>query len=248
VVRKSVSRDRLHQQVADQLIEQIVNGDPPAGELLPSEPQLKAQFGVSRTVMREALMLLESKGLISIEHGRGNRVLSRESWGIFDPGVIEAMKNAAGMTEILEDLLETRGMFEVEAAGLAAQRSSEDTGRLTECLDTMEEELDDPVAYFRHDVEFHARLLDATHNQVLNQLMEPVQSLLEAARREVVSIASRHSLEESLVGHRKIVAAVRAGDAEAARRAMLDHLKLSQYELGIVSKKMHAESAAGAEA
>ena len=242
VARKSVSRDRLHQQVADQLIEQIVNGDPPAGELLPSEPQLKAQFGVSRTVMREALMLLESKGLISIEHGRGNRVLPRASWSIFDPAVIRAIRDANGMTEIFEDLLETRRMFETEAAALAARRGTGEVDRLTTCVKAMETTLDDPVAYFRYDLEFHTLLLEAAHNQVLRQLMQPVEGLLEAARREVVSISSPKSLEASLDGHRKIVAAVRDGDAEAARAAMVDHLALTKYELGIVNERMHSNA------
>ncbi len=245
--RRSISRDRLHQQVAAQLIEQIVAGDPSAGELLPSEPQLKAQFGVSRTVMREALMLLESKGLIAIEHGRGNRVMPRESWSIFDPMVIRALGYGRGMIDIFEDLLETRRMFEVEAAGLAAQRGRNDLGALLAIIDAMEHALDDPTKYFRYDTEFHAALLKATRNQVLCQLMEPVQGLLEAARREVVSISSRQSLEESLDGHRRIVDAIRAGDVEGAKAAMRDHLMLTKSDLAAASRRIAAAEPGGAQ-
>lgn len=239
--RRPVSRNRLHQQIADQLVGDIVNGSPAAGELLPSEPRLTEQYGVSRTVMRQALMSVEAKGLISIEHGRGNRVLPRESWNIFDEGVIEALRNSTGVADILTDLLETRWMFEVEAAGLAAQRGSDETDRLTESVEEMATSLDDPASYFRHDVEFHARLLDAAHNQVLKQLMEPVKGLLEVARMEVVSISSREGREKSLEGHRLIVAAVQAGDPDAARQAMVDHLGLTKYELGLVQRRVQDE-------
>src|SRR5450830_287761 len=118
----ALDRPRLSTQIARSLVEKVVGGSYTADALLPTEFQVAQEYGVSRTVMREALKLVEAKGLISIEHGRGTRVLGRDKWNILDATVIEYMSGTNGVVHILEDLLETRWLIEVEAAALAAKR------------------------------------------------------------------------------------------------------------------------------
>jgi DNA-binding FadR family transcriptional regulator len=237
--RQTFSRDRLHQQVAHHLVQQLVSGEPPPGELLPSEQRLAENLGVSRTVIREALMMVSTKGLIEIEHGRGARVRRATEWNIFDPAVIEALQNTGGVGPILGNLLEVRRFIEVEAAALAAVRSDDGAPEALEKLvQEMELALKAPADYFRLDVAFHEQLFQAANNQVLVRLMEPVRDLLRAARMHVIAVSSPKSLRESLEGHRKILDAIRARDQDAARRAMTDHLRLAEAELKLATRQV----------
>jgi DNA-binding FadR family transcriptional regulator len=238
-------RSLLHQQVADHLIGEIVSGNPLPGEYLESEQRLAEAHGVSRTVMREALMLVSTKGLIVIRHGRGAEVRPREDWNIFDSSVIEALNAGGGVGPILEDLLETRRCIEVPVAELAARRGGDEPAdKLMECTVAMDAALADPIQYFSHDVEFHRQLFLAAGNQVIIRLMDPVRELLMTARRHVVSVASQQGLRESNDGHRAIAAAVRDRDPEAARAAMLMHLELTERELALSRQGADGERSA----
>src|SRR5471032_2428481 len=72
----------------DALGEQIINGTFAEGDVLPTEPTLCEEFGFSRTVVREGLKLLEERGLVRVEQGRGTTVQSRDAWNLLDPVVI----------------------------------------------------------------------------------------------------------------------------------------------------------------
>src|SRR5690349_19369748 len=74
--------------VVEELTQQIVSGELMVDEVLPTEPALCEQFGFSRTVIREALKLLEERGLVRVEQGRGTRVQPRSSWDLLDPLVL----------------------------------------------------------------------------------------------------------------------------------------------------------------
>src|SRR5918997_5335705 len=115
-------RTRLRDRAADQLLKMVISGGLERGERLPPERELCARLGVSRTVVREALNLLEARGLISIEHGRG---------AVVSGGNPRAVRDALGMLlrvqpKTLWELLEMRIILEVEVAGLAAERAGPD--------------------------------------------------------------------------------------------------------------------------
>lgn len=234
-----VNRDRLHHQVAFHLVRQIVSGDAAPGDFLPSEQRLAETLGVSRTVIREALMVVSTKGLVEIEHGRGARVRPATEWNIFDSAVIQALEETGHVVPILEDLLEVRRFIEVEAAALAAERADDsDPEALEQLVQKMEQALKAPADYFHFDVAFHEQIFRAASNQVLLRLMEPVKSLLRAARMHVVAVTSPKGLRESLEGHRKILDAIRARDPDAARRAMTDHLRLTEAEFRLAAPEL----------
>src|ERR687886_2804182 len=112
-------RTRLRDRAADQLLEMVISGGLEPGERLPPERKLCAHLGVSRTVVREALNLLEARGLISIEHGRGAVVSGGDPHAVRDTlALILRVRPKA-----LWELLEMRKILEVEVAGLAAERA-----------------------------------------------------------------------------------------------------------------------------
>jgi GntR family transcriptional repressor for pyruvate dehydrogenase complex len=198
----------------------VVSGGMSAGERLPPERELCARLDVSRTVVREALNLLEARGLISIEHGRG---------AVVSGGNTDAVRDTLALVlrvrpKALWELLEMRRILEVEIAGLAAERATEeDINAMRDQLERMLASVDAPEGYVDADVEFHTLLARAARNGVLLTMLEPVVDLLRASRR--VSASRRPGSALRAVGeHEEILRRVVAGDAEGARREMRAHL------------------------
>ena len=82
---------RLHAHLVDALVPMIVRGELASGSLLPAEPEMSARFGVSRSVVREALRVLGEKGLVEVRHGSGTRVTTPDRWDPLDPAVLAAL-------------------------------------------------------------------------------------------------------------------------------------------------------------
>jgi GntR family transcriptional regulator, transcriptional repressor for pyruvate dehydrogenase complex len=219
-VREQARRGRLRDRAADQLLEMVVSGGLEPGERLPPERELCARLNVSRTVVREALNLLEARGLISIEHGRG---------AVVSGGNTDAVRDALGVIlrvrpKVLWELLEMRAILEAEISGLAAERATEeDTDAMRAELERMAAAIDAPEGYVDADVEFHALLARAARNGVLLTMLEPIVDLLRASRRVSASRRPGSALR-ALGEHEEILRRVEAGDAEGARREMRAHL------------------------
>jgi GntR family transcriptional regulator, transcriptional repressor for pyruvate dehydrogenase complex len=219
-VREQARRGRLRDRAADQLLEMVVSGGLEPGERLPPERELCERLGVSRTVVREALNLLEARGLISIEHGRG---------AVVSGGNTDAVRDALGLIlrvrpKVLWELLEMRSILEVGISSLAAERATEeDTDAMRVQLERMAAAIDAPEGYVDADVEFHALLARAARNGVLLTMLEPIVDLLRASRRVSASRRPGSALR-ALGEHEEILRRVEAGDAEGARREMRAHL------------------------
>jgi GntR family transcriptional regulator, transcriptional repressor for pyruvate dehydrogenase complex len=219
-VREQTRRGRLRDRAADQLLEMVVSGGLEPGERLPPERELCERLGVSRTVVREALNLLEARGLISIEHGRG---------AVVSGGNTDAVRDALGLIlrvrpKVLWELLEMRAILEVGISGLAAGRATkEDTDAMRVQLERMAAAIDAPEGYVDADVEFHALLARAARNGVLLTMLEPIVDLLRVSRRVSASRRPGSALR-ALGEHEEILRRVEAGDAEGARREMRAHL------------------------
>jgi GntR family transcriptional repressor for pyruvate dehydrogenase complex len=218
-VTERVRRTRLRDRAAERLLDMVLSRGLRPGERLPPERELVARLGVSRTVVREALNLLEARGLISIEHGRG---------AVVSGGSTHAVRDTLGLLlrvrpKALWQLLEIRKILEVEIAGLAAERAErEDIRAMRGQLDKMLTSIDTPEGYVDADVEFHALLARSTRNEVLLTMLDPIVELLRASREVSASRpgAARRALQE----HEEILRRVEAGDAEGARREMRVHL------------------------
>jgi GntR family transcriptional repressor for pyruvate dehydrogenase complex len=221
-----VSREpRLSDKVADLLLETIHARGLQPGERLPSERELSEQFGVSRTVIREAVRALAAKGVIDVRTGSGLRVSAVEA-----SAVSESMSLYMRGRDSVDypKVHEVRAMLEIQIAGLAAERASDDDiAELTEICDRMEVELADVEAASLHDVEFHRAIARATHNELYLLVLDSLGQALIEIRRENIAAGSG---PDALDSHRSILQAIAARDPVRARAEMLSHLeKVEEY-------------------
>ena len=216
-----LKRDKLYKQVADRIQNLIAADSLRPGDKLPGERELAEQMGVSRTVIREAIRVLSDRGLVQVKSGCGTyvRELSHKdaaaSFGLF-----LKLKHSTGS---FEHLNEVRRTIEIEAAGLAAQRATaEDHSTMEAAIQCMDTFRDEPRRYAECDMAFHTAIVAATHNELFGILMSPISELLEEMVR--VSLGAPNATADGLAHHRSILAQIKAGDSEAARQAMRDHL------------------------
>jgi DNA-binding FadR family transcriptional regulator len=219
---------RKHRDVMRVLIADIASGARAAGEMLPKEVDLAAEFEVSRGVARETIRALEERGLISVRHGKGATINEPSRWDVFDPDVLAATLETAHGAGVLGEYLECRRILEVDAAGIAADRRSDrDVQELTRALDRMAATAETAAntaveeRFHEADLAFHRALMAAAGNRPLGQLVERLQSSMLLAR---AALARPHYREGALLEHRRILDAVASGDAAGAQRAMSDHL------------------------
>ena len=214
----------LSEAISNELMQRILDGKFKPGDALPSEDDLAAQFDVSRPVIREAVKQLALLGMIESRQGRSTRVSSQRQWNQFDPGLLLARSRAGAVDDILLELLELRRLIETGAAGLAALRATpEAVAQMDEAYRRMEVSQRDVERFVEGDIAFHDALLAATGNYLLTQLIETLGPMLRVGRR--MSLERRpDGAAASQLGHRAILDAVRAQDAETARRAMREHL------------------------
>jgi GntR family transcriptional repressor for pyruvate dehydrogenase complex len=217
---------KLRDRAAERLLDLVTSGDLSPGERLPPERELVARLGVSRTVVREALNLLEARGVVSIEHGRG---------AVVSGGSTEAVRETLGLLlrvrpKVLGELMEVRRILEVEVAGLAAERSGpEDLAEMRASLERMRTSIEAPEGYVDADVEFHAALARAADNGVLLTMLEPVVDLLRASRE--VSASRPGSAGRALGEHERILEHVEGGDAGGAREEMRRHMDATARDI-----------------
>jgi len=220
----SVARQTLSRQVARALINNILLGHSRPGEPLPSSGELARTFAVSKPVVREALKIVATLGMVENHQGRFSRVRERASWADLSHEVLAARLETGAIDDIMGDSLELRRVIETEAAALAAERATaDDLAAMNQALDALDRSGGDTQDYAVHDVAFHDALLRATHNRLFLQLIDWMRELLVLARTVSVT-ADADRLPSSREGHRTIFQAITARSPEAARKAMADHL------------------------
>ena len=212
-------KERLYQEIVDQIQQQILSGALKPGDQIPAERDLAERFGVSRTAVREAIKSLTEKGLIEVFVGRGTFVTNLSTDRVVE-SITLLLRNEQHNVESLQ---EARELLEVATARLAAARRSEaHVARLRAITSEMEEEHSMSPRLVDGDTEFHVEVARATGNPVLALLSQTIVALLRTERlyREQVD----DSLSAAFADHREIVNAIEDGDADRASRAMIDHL------------------------
>ncbi|SNS10619.1 FadR/GntR family transcriptional regulator [Actinomadura mexicana] len=212
----------LHGSVLDRLGMLITSGALPAGEVLRIE-QLEARFEVSRSVIREAIRVLESMGMVRSRRRVGVTVAARPDWNVFDPQIIGWRLEGDGREEQLRSLGELRRGLEPVAAALAARNATpEQCGALTGAVMEMavHGRSGDLEAYLAADIRFHRTLLEASGNEMMGALSGVVAAVL--AGRTHHELMPAHPEPAAIRWHAEVAQAVQAGDAEAAERAMRD--------------------------
>jgi DNA-binding FadR family transcriptional regulator len=219
-------RLKLRDQVVDALIEMIEEGGLRPGDAFPSERALVDQFGVSRTVIREAMSALEVRGILGIDQGKRPRVASNSGSALRD----ELRLIARVEPDALWDLFEVRKMFEVEVAALTAARQDPTAiASMRDAVRRMREHIVEPEGYVDADVEFHNALLVGSGNRVLERLLRPVTELMLTSR--MITASRRRPTRAALAEHEAILAAVERSDPKAAGEAMRRHLGATERDL-----------------
>lgn len=218
----------LTQQLVDSLGLRIVRGEIAEGDVITAS-SLQAQYHVSRTVVRDAFQVLQSKGMIQPRPKTGTSVISRSAWNLLDSEVIAWHRNAGASAELVEDLEEVRESYEPWAARLAAhRRTDQDLEVLRDSYEKMvsatAESGPGSSKVVEADLEFHQAILAATHNIIMIRLGLLVQPVLKL-RDEMTLGAHPHNGADFLKEHHAVLCAIdkqQPGGAEEAMRDLLD--------------------------
>jgi GntR family transcriptional regulator, galactonate operon transcriptional repressor len=235
--RASDQRRGLHREVVHQLGLLVLGNGTAPGVTLPDEAALSEQFGVSRTVVREAIKVLASKGLVETRPKVGTQVRLRRYWNLLDSDVL-AWRYEVGPDEgFLEDLSEVREIIEPPVAALAAERATTDeVAEILAWCDQMEDAAaEDGNDYIDADMAFHTAILDACHNDLLAQLSDTITMVLRLSRRLTVSVPG--SSRAAMPAHWAVAHAVRDHEPRAAECAMRELLRMTAAD---IERALHA--------
>lgn len=212
---------QLSEQVASALLAEIKAGRPEAGGKLPTEAVLAAQFAVSRTVIREAISRLKSRGMVESRQGSGVYVCKTP----LEPLHFSA-HSAASMQAVIQ-MVEVRRALEAEVAALAAERrSAQDVKKIQKSLAALDKAVKAGGDGAEEDVNFHRAIADAAHNPFLISTLDFLRQYLRGVTRVTRANEARSSDFSAQVKHEHmaIVCAIEAADPKKARAAATSHL------------------------
>ena len=230
--------DNLTRRVVEALGQAIVTGTWQATGAFPIEAELCARFGVSRSVVREAVKMLTAKGLLSARPRRGTVVEPEPHWNLLDPDVLRWLLERAPSPALLAEFTQMRLGIEPQAAALAAQAVGRGQAEMLPPIRAALARMraagtgdDDPLA---SDIAFHVAILHASGNRFLVQLRELVDTALRISIR--LTNARKGVSLASVDDHARVLRAIEAADAPAAAAAMREllgeALELIQAERG----------------
>lgn len=220
----------LADRVADHMTERVLDGTLQRGNRLPPERILAEQYGVSRTVIREAVRTLVSKGLLETRGGSGTYVRSPDPAAVAESMSLLLRLHHGNTVVPYDKVHEVRLVLEVEIAGLAARRAQpEDLLALEREIERQRQADDNRDAYVASDVAFHAALAAAAHNELFPVLLNSISDVMVEVRQLGFQVPGSH--QTAVRHHEQILAAVTARDAAAATRAMKAHLRDSERTL-----------------
>jgi GntR family transcriptional repressor for pyruvate dehydrogenase complex len=212
---------RLSDRLAARIEKQIDGGELSAGDRLPTEQQLAASHGVSRTVVREAVHQLKSQGLVRSRQGSGVYVTEPPAHRAlaFDPKLLESMDAVVQMVEL-------RRVMEGEIAALAAVRASRSQlAGLKRSLLAIDEATERGDLGVEEDLSLHRAIGEATGNPQFVRML----AILEAYLRDAMTVTKGHEskradfMAQVRREHRAIVTAIASRDSKAARAAAIEH-------------------------
>jgi GntR family transcriptional repressor for pyruvate dehydrogenase complex len=218
-----IERRKVYELIAEQLLSEISARRLHPGDVIPPERELTRLYRAGRSSVREALRMLESRGVIE-SAGNGSLVVA----GYANPlnSSLQLLLTLDQAT--MHDIYELRRIVECEAAALAAQRHSQahlavmDDAIAEMALGLERTEPDRAARYIDGDLRFHLAIAEATRNGLVVHSMRAVRDVIRRALTSIFAIPE--SPERSQDQHRAIRAAIAAGDGERARAEMRDHL------------------------
>ena len=233
----AAQRVRLSDTVVDQLLSALGEGRLVPGSELPAESELARSFGVSKTVVREALGRLAVMGVVHIQQGRPTAV---------------CMPSAAPLTALLDltlrlrpdgvcQAVELRRALETEIAGLAAENATPlDIEELRMLIERMREHAEGLDTWVEADYAFHRKLAEISGNELMRFLMQAIEKPARSVMRRLTERHEMRDAQASLARHGAIVEAIAAHDPMAARAAMHLHFDASRRIVDAIIKETTA--------
>lgn len=207
----------LSEQIADEIINMIQEGGFGPGDKLPTEKELCCLLGAGRNTVREALRLLVSRNVVVIRQGSGTFISEKQ--GVADDPLGFSMVN--DRKKLTKDLLQVRLILEPPIAALAAQcAKEEEVEELRSILEKMEDVMRKKKDYSALDREFHQKIAQCTHNQVMETLIPVIGNGVAVFAKEV----EKTEYKQTLISHRKIFEYIRDKKSFEAEAEMRFHL------------------------
>lgn len=226
---------RIHGTIARKIGIEIVGGMRRPGDILDGEIEASEELGISRTAYREAIRILAAKGLVESRPKAGTRITPRSRWNLLDPDILAWTFEGEPDRQFVVDLFELREVIEPAAAAFAAQRRSDrDLAEMAEALDDMEAFGLADERGRAADQRFHRAILAAAGNEPLTALASTVGAAVSWTTK--FKQRRRGLPRDALPDHRRVHAAIAAGDPDRARRAMSELLQLALSDMGLTER------------
>lgn len=210
---------RLAQEIAQQLRTHIIASGMEVGAKLPTESELMAQYGVSRSTIREAVKILQAENVILIRRGLGSFVADNTGIASDPLGL-----SFADQTRLLPEMMEVRLLLEPDLAALAAQRRTEDDlACMRRALAQMEAAMKAGEDYHTYDYQFHIAMAQCVHNSVIERIFPVIFEAVESGYAKTSHVQGSYTV--ALDFHKQILSAVKAGQSEAAMQATRCHIQ-----------------------
>ena len=214
-----IRRNKVYEEVAQQ-IERLILKKLRPGDKLPSERELAEMLRVSRSSIRDAIRGLELMGLVEPRQGAGT-IVREVSAELLPNPFANALKRRR---ELVSELLDFRKMLEPPLAARAATHaSSDEIAEMDDILRRQEEKQVQGDAAVAEDAEFHYSIALASGNSVVLKVLDILMDLLRDTRERSLQVEGR--AQKSLAGHRRILAAIKRHDGDAAKSAMRRHIE-----------------------
>jgi len=227
---EAVPRTKLYQNVAKQVQDFILDGSLRAGDRLPSERKLAERLHVSRGSLREAILTLESLGLVEPRQGDGTVVRELSA----APLVTSLSAMLVQKKALVSELLEFRLMIEPTlAARAAANATQEEIAHLEDILALQKAKVERGEMAIDEDSKFHYAIAQAARNSVVLKVLDVFMDYLRESRERSLQVEGR--LQKSLNDHRRILNAIAQSNPVAAEKAMRRHITTIE---GLILKKM----------
>jgi GntR family transcriptional regulator, transcriptional repressor for pyruvate dehydrogenase complex len=218
--------------LADQLRRRILEGDLEPGAMLPNERALAEESRLSRTSVREALRILEIDGLVATRPGRNGGTVVRRPDADSVAHTLDVF--IRGRRVRIHDVLEIREEIEPICAGLAAERrTDEDLAELDDLTRAVRDAFEDVPRFLTTNVAWHLAVARAGHNELLATFMLAISNAVRAAT-DIEDFNSDAVRAGALKAHDRVIAAIRTGDADAARESMRRHVHAYREQLASV--------------
>lgn len=219
--------------IIEYLVREIIGGKLKHNTTIPNEIEFASNFGVSRTMIRDILKIIEMKGLIERKTNVGTRIRSIYSWNLLDPELMEWSRDIITGSRFLLSLMELRLIIEPQAAALAAIRANDkDLLRIRDAFSRMLDYAPDsgaPTINNDADIEFHKSIIKGSGNLFLSQFGSAIQGALH----HTIYLSNKINIDQeaSLECHRKVLAAIENRDTKGAYAGMCRVLNNAIFDL-----------------